>query len=168
METNKFEDNYKYEMGGNKIYKIEYEYYNKDNILSLLIKYTILDEAYNQANYIIYNIDTNTGNILTSEDLIKYKNYSNEVLRINFENNMENFYKNIYNQYNLEYKYENTISGVDLYNQSQRAIVYLQKYIDDYKVYLPLYIDKNGNLNTYAEVPVPSGSGFDTITISLE
>lgn len=167
METDNFKDAYKYgfdESCDKIIYKINYEFYNKDNILSLLIEYKLLSEADIEPSYIVYNIDTKTGKELTSKDLIEYKNYSINELKENLENNMNNYYKNMYSKFDdMEYNYED-----ELFNMVQSTIRTLVKYIDEYNTTLPLFINNDGVLSVYANVPVLGGSGFYSMTFSLE
>ncbi|MBQ7140976.1 MAG: hypothetical protein IJO32_05680 [Bacilli bacterium] len=171
MKTNKFKNSYKYgheETDDHLIYKINYEYYIENNILSLLITYIHLSEAKEEYSYIIYNINTETGEILSNNDLIYIKNYSAEQIRNTLIKNIDNYYKSIFDKANIEYKYGNTVYGIDLYKSSEEIKNLLSKYIDSNNIYLPLYINSKGILNTYMSIPVDGGSGYDTITIPLQ
>jgi len=160
MNINEFKSDYKYGFDSScdkTIYKVEYEYYNNNNndILSLIIKYTLLSEIYEESSYMIYNINTKTGELITNNELIKVMNYKTDDIKESLKNSINEIYTE-----NFDMKSGLLKSHDIVYNS-------LVKYIDENNIYLPIYINKDGILSTYARIPANSHSGFMTITLTI-
>lgn len=134
---------------------IKYRYYVNNNILSLILEYKNYNytASYITYEYKTYNINKNTGEVLTNEDLIKTKNMSVNDVYNKIIKNIEKEYETIgYDDYKNTDFYKDTIINIK----------------KDDKITVPIFLDTNNNLNVYLNMKMNMGPGTITRNFVLK
>ncbi len=183
MNVETFAEKYKYEDPNNEninnyqtIYHVDYEYYVKDNILSLVVKYLQLAPVNLEYQYMIYNIDIENNIRLLNSDLVKELGYTIPQTNNEIINQIGIFYENMAKEANVKWDSKDIHS-----NESSNALIYNTKITDlytdsrsyflefekDTQILIPLYIDSEGKINAILKLSVPGGSGDSVRNITL-
>ena len=143
------------------LFKVYYNYYTNNNILSILIG-VVYDEELK--DYITYNIDIKTGKQLSNEDILKVKNMTKK----DFEEKLINACKNIFlSKYGTVEKWISTQSNKDkkFYQENfDKTISSSNCNADNQNIYL----DKNKNINVAAKIYSLAGPESNTELINIE
>ncbi len=137
------------------INSIKYRYYINDDILSLILEYKNYNytAGYVTYKYKTYNVNKNTGEVLTNKDLIKIKNMVVDDVYNKIVKNIEKEYENLgYDDY----------KNTDFYKESINNIK------KDDKILTSLFLDTNNNLNTYVNIRMNMGPGTITRNFVLK
>lgn len=119
-----------------------YEYYVHDDILSILITLTYVDNTeYGKIEYYSYNINTKTNKSLSKEELLEYLNID----LTKFNNNVENRIKEYYNQDTLkdQINYREYKEALNFNESNERLVV------KDQKIYCYISLNVTKSLITY-------------------
>lgn len=137
------------------INSVKYKYYVNDNILSLVIEYKSYNytAGYINYEYKTYNIDKNTGKVLSNKDLLEIKNLSLNDVYNRIVENIEKEYKNLgYDDYKNADFYKETINNIK----------------KDDKIVSSLFIDSDNNLSVYLNIRMNMGPGTITRNFVLK
>lgn len=143
------------------LFKVYYNYYTNNNILSILIG-VVYDEELK--DYITYNIDIKTGKQLSNEDILKVKNMTKK----DFEEKLINACKNIFlSKYGTVEKWISTQSNKDkkFYQENFDKIISSSNCNADNQ---NIYLDKNKNINVAAKIYSLAGPESNIELINIE
>lgn len=117
--------------------RVTYEYYIGNGFLSLNISVEPFHDESPADSFLVYNISTETGNVLTRDEMIGYCNIDENALDSAVEDDIRTIW-------------ENLMLDTSMLDRALSE--------DTIKSAYPYY-DKNGNLDYYLTVGIPTGSG---------
>ena len=135
------------------------EYYEKDNLISLFV--SIDGEGGSLYNYMVYNIDKNTGKELTNEEFWKINNITGK----DIINKMKSHEKSRANDLRALNSSLDINIGPDNKHMSAYELGSLGMNIDIYT--LPVFLNKKGNVQILLEELYPAGSGYGLEIVEL-
>lgn len=171
MKTSSFDSQYLYEepteensSNYQNIYHVDYDYFLKDNILSLMVKYQHLGPAPMEPQYMIYNIDLEDNIRLLNSDLVKRLGYTVPQTRDEIISQIKNLYVDMANEFGVKWNPENLFGSENddveyyttLYIETMSRFLALE---NDTQISQPMYIDNNGKLNVIIKFAAPGGTG---------
>jgi len=137
------------------INSVKYKHYVNDDILSLVVEYknNNYTAGYVSYEYNTYNINKITGEVLSNDDLIKFKNLTVDDVYNKIVQNVEKEYEDLgYDDYKNTDFYKETVNNIK----------------KDDKIVSPLFLDIDNNLNVCLNIRMNMGPGTITRNFVLK
>ena len=140
-----------------QINTMRYEYFINEKILSLVISCNIEDSVTKHTTtYITYNINIETGELITNEQLIATLNHTNSEV-----------YNEILNEISIQYK---EIYGADVTKLDNTQNLYndtIKQIGSELKINLPMYMNSAGKLMVCIDIVTDIGAGQTSESLEL-
>lgn len=158
-ETNKYATYYKDSTTNlvtlSKVSIMDYKYYDNNDIISLIVKKDPISLSGEERDpqYIIYNIDRNTGEIITSDKLFEKRN-------INIQNKIIEIKSTIKNIYLKDFGYD--VDGIE-------SDPIVTKYYNSFSTLNTrnIYLNQSNNIVIGINLPIPFWSSMESYSIEI-
>ncbi len=150
---------------GSWVYKIFYNYYINDNILSIIIESDY--DANDAKAYFVYNIDINTGKIINNEEIIRKKGMTKKQFEEKLINAVRNEFVSGYGDINDWGATQGTTENESkkIYQEQYNKTISGSNCNADIQM---MYLDESGKINVVAKIYSLAGADYYYHIVNLD